>query len=58
MTNFSFEQSGVEKKRKFFRIYSTVPRDQHTTVNEEAQNTFLLLTRAALTTNTILILTL
>jgi len=57
VTNFSFEQSGVEKKRKFFRIYSTVPRDQHTTVNEEAQNAFLL-TRAALTTNTILILTL
>lgn len=58
MTNFSFEQSGVEKKRKFFRINSKLSHETNTTVNEEAQNTFLLLTRAALTTNTILLLTL
>tara|TARA_B110000459_G_scaffold116769_1_gene128959 strand:+ start:167 stop:616 length:450 start_codon:yes stop_codon:yes gene_type:complete len=46
-----------KQRKKKFRIYSKLSHENNTTVNEEAQNAFLL-TRAALTTNTILILTL
>lgn len=52
MTNFSFEQS-VEKKKSEFTQLSH--KKNNTPAREEAQNAFLL-TRAALTTNTILIL--
>ena len=56
---FFILNSRLKKKReKKFRINSKLSHETNTTVNEEAQNTFLLLTRAALTTNTILLLTL
>jgi hypothetical protein len=57
---FSFEQSLEKKKekKKFSEFTQLSHKKNNTPVNEEAQNTFLLLTRAALTTNTILILTL
>ena len=45
-----------KKKKKKFQNLLNCPHETNTPAREEAQNTFLLLTRAALTTNTILIL--
>ena len=45
-----------KQRKKKFRIYSKLSHETNTPAREEAQNTFLLLTRTALNTTNILIL--